>query len=113
MNFELPVPKSHAGGSEIRLTIAQVKKGHGSAFEYWQNMGAPANLTVVEQRALAVAAEPLYTSVMAPVTDGKVSVSLELGVNEFAFVEMGGDASGNLAELSDDQSFLNDSLMLD
>ena len=76
-------------------------------------MGAPANLTVVEQRALAVAAEPLYTSVMVPVVDGKVLVSLELGVNEFAFVEISGDAADKLAALSDDQSFLNESLMLD
>lgn len=113
MSFELPVPRSHQGASEIRLTIAQVKKGRGSAFEYWQNMGAPANLGVVEQRALAAAAEPHYTSIMVPIVDGKVSVSLELGVNEFAFVEIGGDAAGSLAELSDDQSFLNESLMLD
>lgn len=113
LSFELPVPKSHANASEIRLTIAQVKKGRGSAFEYWQNMGAPANLTVVEQRALAAAAEPQYTSVMAPIVDGKVSVKLELAVNEFAFVETSGDAAGKLAGLSEDQSALDQALRLD
>jgi beta-xylosidase len=113
VSLELPLPASHTGASEIRLTIAHVRKGRGSAFEYWQAMGAPANLTRVEQSALAVAALPDYRSTMAPVRNGTVYVSLELGINEFAFVEIGGDPAGQLAELSDEQKALNQSLMLD
>lgn len=113
VELSLPVPCSHADRSEIRLTIAQVKKGRGSAFEYWQAMGAPANLSHVEQQALAVAAQPQYTSVMATVVEGKVTVSLHLNVNEFAFVEIGGDASCKLAAQSEELDALNQSLMLD
>jgi len=112
LSLELPLPSSRKDATEIRQTIAHVKKGHGSAFEAWQAMGAPANLTVIEQRALEAASHPQYTSTMVPVKHGRVSVSLNLGINEFAFLEIGGDDAGSLAELSIDQHALNDSLQL-
>lgn len=113
VKFELPVPRSHAGASEIRLTIAQVRKGRGSAFEYWQAMGTPANLSVIEQKALAAATVPEYRSAMVPVRAGKVAVALELGINEFALVEIGGDAAGQLSAPNEELSQLNAALMLD
>lgn len=112
LSFSMPIPPTHQKQKQIRVTIAKVTKGHGSAFEYWQSMGAPANLTVIEQRALEAASHPLYTSEMMDVVDGHVSLQLHLGINEFAFVEIGGDAAGNLAQLSAEQSGLNDSLQL-
>jgi beta-xylosidase len=113
VELALPVPSSHARQSEIRLTIAQVKKGCGSAFECWQAMGAPPNLSRIEQDVLAVAAQPDFTSRMVPVVDGKVAVSLRLDINEFALIEIGGDAAGKLATISHEQSALDQALMLD
>ncbi len=111
-SFKMPVPASHQDRKEIRVAIAQVKQGQGSAFEAWQAMGAPANLSRIEQRALAAASEPQFDVRMQPVQDGSVELRLQLEVNEFVFVELGGDPAGNLAELSTEQTFLNDSLQL-
>jgi len=113
LSFDLPVPAIRKDADDIRLTIAHVKKGQGSAFEAWQAMGAPANLTVIEQRALEAASHPQYTSKMVPIQDGCISVTLTLDVNEFAFLELGGDAAGSLAELSNELHNINDSLQLE
>jgi hypothetical protein len=50
-------------------------------------MGAPANLTRLEQELLAAKAEPAYASSMLEVADDRVRVPLNLHVNEFAFIE--------------------------
>ncbi|MEX0331409.1 MAG: hypothetical protein AB3N64_08310 [Puniceicoccaceae bacterium] len=110
--IELPVPVNMRSRKEIRVTLAQVKEGLGSAYEYWKSMGAPANLTRIEQELLAARAEPAYTSSMVEVIDGKVVVPVTLRQNEFVFIEVGGDPSGKAALKSEEQAALNEALMV-
>jgi xylan 1,4-beta-xylosidase len=106
----LPVPRHHRDSEEVRICIAHVKEGQGSAYEYWKKMGSPPNLTAMEQEVLAMRALPAYQSSMMEVSRGKVELAVDLGPNEFVFIEVGGDPPGCLDELDIAKKQLNDSL---
>jgi len=110
--IELPISANLRSHKEVRVTIAQVREGQGSAYEYWKAMGSPANLTRLEQELLAAKAEPAYASSMLEVADGRVRVPLNLHVNEFAFIEVGGGPAGKAALKSEEQAALNEALMV-
>ncbi|MEX0324647.1 MAG: hypothetical protein AB3N33_01030 [Puniceicoccaceae bacterium] len=112
VKIELPVAAEMRSRKEVRVTTAHVREGQGSAYEYWKAMGAPANLTRIEQELLAAKAEPAYSSGMVEVVDGKVEVSVSLQVNEFFFIEVGGDPAGKAALKSRKQVALNEALMV-
>ncbi|MFP4551371.1 MAG: GH39 family glycosyl hydrolase [Spirochaetales bacterium] len=111
LSVSLPVPRTASARSQLRLTIATVREGQGSAWEFWKAMGAPPTLTQTEHKALAARALPAWSSVMMPVTDGKVTLELALKPNEFAFVELGGDVEGAAADHSAAMQALNQQLM--
>jgi xylan 1,4-beta-xylosidase len=113
-SFDLPLTKNLSSRKTIRVTTATVREGQGSAYEFWKEMGAPPNLTRVEQDALSARSQPDYASRMLPVLDGRVSLSVKLGINEFVFIEVGGDEAANTDSLitSAEQMSLNESLMV-
>ena len=112
MELTIPLPATLREREEVRVTQAKVMEGQGSAYEYWKAMGAPANLTRLEQELLAARAQPAYASRMVPVIDGCVRVHVVLEPNEFISLELGGDPSGKKATLSTEQSALDEALMV-
>jgi len=111
--LELPVPESMKAQKEVRLSAAWVRAGQGSAYEYWQQMGAPANLTLMEQETLSMRAMPDCQSRMVPVENGSVSVAVMLQPNEFVFFEVGGDKAGSGRIAGEAQDVLNEALKTD
>lgn len=110
-SLEIPLPKSLHSRQSVRVTQAKVTEGQGSAYEYWKAMGSPANLTRMEQELLAAKAQPAYSASMVPISEEKVVVPVNLQPNEFVFIEIGGDPSGNTVGISEDQSALDQALM--
>lgn len=110
---DIPLAESHKGQKLVRVSSAQVKKDQGSAFEYWEAMGAPPNLTAFEEEILRAKAHPAYTSTMLPVVEGKVRFSVVLEPNEFIFIETGGDLATGSAGLDEAKRQLNQALMTD
>lgn len=113
IELPLPIARVHADREAIRVSIAQVREGQGSAFEYWESMGAPANLTRIEQEVLEAKARPTFTSRMVQIKDGRATVSLKLRPNEFAFIELSGDEPGRTIQHSAEQAALDEALMVD
>ncbi len=111
VELELPLPEALQTRSELRVTRAWVREGQGSAYEAWQAMGAPANLSRIEQEMLRSRAEPAYESAMYPVENGVLKLSLALAPNEFIFLEAGGDPAGTQAVQSAAQQALDQQLM--
>jgi len=110
--LELPVPAIMASEHQLRVVIHKVAKGWGSAYEFWQEMGSPANLTRAEQEALAARSLPAVSAAMHKVVHGKIALDFKLLPNEFAFIEIGGAPAGNVAISTKDQDELNVQLML-
>jgi len=110
--LELPAPALRASDSQIRVVIQKVAKAQGSAYEFWQAMGSPANLTRAEQEVIAARAQPACSAAMFPVESGKIQLPFNLLPNEFAFIEIGGDPAGDVALSSAEQATLNVQLML-
>ena len=110
--FTLPIPvsKSHVDAPSVRVTVAHVKEGRGSAWEFWIEMGEPAVLTRIEQEALAVRALPDCSSRMMKVVNGAVEVSLTLKPNEFALIELGGAPEGGGIEHTAEEKALDAAL---
>lgn len=111
LDLNLPLTPALAARTEVRVTRALVREGHGSAFEAWQAMGSPPNLTRLEQEMLAARAQPEYTSDLLPVQNGRIRLSLSLKPNEIIFIEAGGDPADTPATASEDQNALDQSLM--
>ncbi len=112
IELDLPLTKALRNRDQVRVTVAQVREGQGSAYEAWQAMGGPANLTRMEQEMLTARAQPSYQSAMIPASDSAVRVSLTLKPNEFVFIEAGGDPAGREVDASQEQSALDQQLMV-
>lgn len=112
IKLDVPLAESFQSRTEIRVTKALVSEVQGSAYEYWKQMGAPANLTRLEQELLSARAQPAYASSMLPVENGRVRISMTLQENEFVFIEAGGDPAGASVAKSREQEALNEGLMV-
>jgi len=112
LDLDLPLTQALKDRDQVRVTLAQVREGQGSAYEAWQAMGSPPNLTRMEQDMLSARAQPAFTSGMVPVSEGRVRVSLTLKPNEFVLIEAGGDPAGRMVAASEDQSVLDQQLMV-
>jgi len=110
--LELPVPAILASEQQVRVIIQKVVKAQGSAYEFWQAMGRPANLTRAEQEVIAARAQPACSAAMFKVENGKIQLPFKLLPNEFAFIEVGGEPAADVALCSAEQATLNVQLML-
>jgi xylan 1,4-beta-xylosidase len=112
VELDLPLPGFLRDRTEVRVVAAHVSEGQGSAYEAWRAMGAPANLTRMEQDMLTARSAPSYTGRMMPVENGHVRVSVTLKPNEFILLEAGGDPAGAAVDSSAEQDALDQQLMV-
>lgn len=113
VRLRLPVPPTQLDREEVRLTLAHVKEGQGSAFEFWEAMGRPPNLTRTEQEALRARSEPAFASAMMGVKDGCLELGLRLKPNEFVFLEVGGDPPAVPVAATPEQRQLDEALRVE
>ena len=100
----LPLPPHLASAKQIRLALALVTAGAGSAYETWIALGRPASLTRIDEEALRTAAYPRQTSRYVEVVNGQAVLEFTLARDEVLFVETlpvePGVAMGTSAEIA-------------
>ncbi|HRK22621.1 MAG TPA: hypothetical protein PLX06_12470, partial [Fimbriimonadaceae bacterium] len=70
------------------LTRRQIRKGKGSAYESWIEVGRPHEITPLQKQALLAASEPQTSMLTLEPTDGKVTISFRLEPGEVALFEV-------------------------
>jgi hypothetical protein len=83
----LPLPPALASAQQVRLALALVTAGAGSAYETWVALGRPASLTRLDEEALRTAAWPRQSSRYVDVIDGHALLEFTLARDEVLFVE--------------------------
>jgi beta-xylosidase len=83
----LPLPPALASAKQVRLAIALVTAGAGSAYETWIALGRPPSLTRIDEDALRTAAWPRQSSRYVEVVDGRAIIDFTLARDEVLFVE--------------------------
>lgn len=70
------------------VTEGRVASGRGSAFEAWEALGSPRNLSAPQWEWLRACAEPSWHARRLEVRGGALELSFNLGPNEVAFFEL-------------------------
>jgi hypothetical protein len=102
--LKIPLPPTLASASKVRLAMALVTAGAGSAYETWVAMGRPASLTRIDEEALRTAAFPRQSSRYVDVVDGCAVIEFKLERDEVLFIETlpveSGVAMGTSSEIA-------------
>lgn len=76
------------GDGEHLLLAARIRAGAGSAYESWLAMGAPHNLSPVEEQALRAHAEPQWTITRHLPQSGMIECEVELQPGEVLYLHL-------------------------
>ena len=84
VKFQLP-----AGvGGDWLATTSHVKAGAGSAFETWEAIGSPVNLSASQLAMLRLHAEPAASAALVTAAQGSIELPVTLAANEFLHLEL-------------------------
>lgn len=96
--LEITAPETWRDVLHIRLpagasgdwlaTISHVKAGAGSAFETWEAIGSPVNLSPSQLAMLRQHAEPAASVALLTPADGSIGLPITLAANEFLHLEL-------------------------
>jgi len=86
LRFQLPTASNTAGA--WLATIHHVKAGAGSAFETWEAIGRPVNLSGSQLAMLRTHAEPSASATHITATSGIIEHPVTLAANEFLHLEL-------------------------
>ncbi len=73
---------------EYLITSATLEKGHGSAYETWLEMGAPQNLSPMQEERLRYASEMRYESQAAFCQNGVLRTEFSLKADDVIYIEI-------------------------
>lgn len=73
---------------EYIVSSAQIEKGHGSCYETWLEMGAPQNLSKMQEELLRYASMPRYEFSKVTSENGSLKVNFNLKGNEVIYIEI-------------------------
>lgn len=111
-NESIIVPVDEDG--DYSVTTAKIEKGHGSCYETWVDMGAPQNISKIQEEALRYAGMMNYGIQPKVSADKFVNVEFNLKADEVIYIEIQKKDIKALPRIisDEDMKLLNDNLML-
>jgi beta-xylosidase len=86
--LQLPLPSGLPQDETWLATTSHLRAGAGSAFETWETMGRPLNLSNAQLTLLRSAAEPAMKCEVLPTTGNPLSLTFTLAPNEVLHIEL-------------------------
>lgn len=85
-NEKISIPVDCDG--EYIITSAKLEKDHGSCYETWLDMGAPQNLTPMQEERLRAASVMNYNHQLVTSENGRIEVEFSLKADEVIYLEV-------------------------
>lgn len=85
---QIQLPDALADQKQLHVLSATIRKGQGSAYESWVDMGRPLNPTAWQERIIAAHSEPDFKVKKYAVRNGILEVPLQLAPHEVIYFEI-------------------------